>query len=167
MAKRIIDFVGVAPEPIELFAIRTHLHGILAHDIAVDLWESGAEVTMVQRSPTTVIRSETLMELAFDPLYSEAALQNGITTEKADLMFASLPFRLMAERQRPLYEEIARRNGDFYARLAKAGFLLDFGVDGSGCFGSGTSLAQQSSRACSRSAANADRAPTAILDAAR
>jgi putative flavoprotein involved in K+ transport len=103
-----------------------------AHDIAVDLWESGAEVTMVQRSPTTVIRSETLMELAFGPLYSEAALKKGITTDRADLIFASLPFRLMADRQRPLYEEIARRDADFYARLARSGFLLDFGVDGSG-----------------------------------
>jgi putative flavoprotein involved in K+ transport len=103
-----------------------------AHDIAVDLYECGADVTMVQRSPTTVIRSETLMDLAFGPLYSEAALRRGITTDKADLIFASLPFRLMADRQRPLYEEIARRDAGFYARLAKAGFLLDFGVDGSG-----------------------------------
>jgi len=104
-----------------------------AHDVAVDLWESGAaEVTMVQRSPTTVVRSETLMELAFGGLYLEQALKNGLTTEKADLIVASLPFRLMADRQRPLYEEIARRDADLYARLAKAGFLLDFGVDGSG-----------------------------------
>ena len=41
------------------------------HDVAVDLWEAGADVTMVQRSATTVVRSETLMELAFD-IYSEA-----------------------------------------------------------------------------------------------
>ena len=34
-----------------------------AHDIAADLWEYGAQVTMLQRSPTTVVRSETLMEL--------------------------------------------------------------------------------------------------------
>ena len=104
-----------------------------AHDIAVDLWEGGAaEVTMVQRSPTTVVRSETLMDLAFAGLYSEPALQNGLTTEKADLVAASLPFRLMADWQRPIYQEIARRDADLYARLAKAGFLLDFGVDGSG-----------------------------------
>src|SRR5690606_22583010 len=32
------------------------------HDVAVDLWEAGANVTMVQRSPTTVVRSETLMK---------------------------------------------------------------------------------------------------------
>ena len=36
------------------------------HDVSVDLWEAGADVAMVQRSPTIVVRSETLMELAFD-----------------------------------------------------------------------------------------------------
>lgn len=45
-----------------------------AHDICADLWEHGADVTMIQRSPTVVARSETLLELAQGPLYSEAAL---------------------------------------------------------------------------------------------
>ena len=45
-----------------------------AHDIAADLWEYGARVTMLQRSPTTVVRSETLMELGFEPpLFGECA----------------------------------------------------------------------------------------------
>ena len=52
-----------------------------AHDVAADLWDFGAEVTMLQRSPTTVVKSETLMELGFGPLYSEAALEKGVTTE--------------------------------------------------------------------------------------
>ena len=103
-----------------------------AHDICVDLWESGADVTMIQRSPTTVIRSETLMEVGFGELYSEAAVKNGITTDKADLTFASTPFRLLADEQRPLYEEIAAVDADFYERLGKSGFLYDFGEDGSG-----------------------------------
>ncbi|HMN84943.1 MAG TPA: NAD(P)/FAD-dependent oxidoreductase [Bauldia sp.] len=103
-----------------------------AHDIAVDLWEHGAGVTMVQRSPTTVVRSETLMELGFGALYSEAALAKGITTDKADLLFASTPFRLLPEAQRPLYEAIAAVDAAFYARLAAAGFRTDFGADGSG-----------------------------------
>ena len=32
----------------------------LAHDVAADLWDFGAEVTMLQRSPTCVVKSETL-----------------------------------------------------------------------------------------------------------
>ena len=34
----------------------------------------------------------------------------------------------------PVYEEMKRRDADLYARLEKAGFLLDFGEDGSGLF---------------------------------
>ena len=103
-----------------------------AHDIAADLWEYGAKVTMLQRSPTTVVRSETLMELAFEQLYSESALKAGITTDRADLLFAATPFRLMPREQIPLYKEVQRRDAGFYARLAKSGFLVDFGEDGSG-----------------------------------
>ena len=44
-----------------------------AHDIAADLWEHGAEVTMVQRSSTHIAKSETLMDLALGDLYSEKA----------------------------------------------------------------------------------------------
>src|SRR4029079_4936225 len=35
-----------------------------AHDIAVDLWEHDAAVTMIQRSPTIVVRADTMSELA-------------------------------------------------------------------------------------------------------
>ena len=105
-----------------------------AHDIAAALWELGADVTMVQRSSTHVSRSETLMELGTSKLYSENALKAGITTEKADLIFASVPYRLMAGRQMPIYAEMKRRDAEFYERLRKAGFLLDFGDDESGLF---------------------------------
>ena len=103
-----------------------------AHDIAAGLWEYGAQVTMLQRSPTTVVRSETLMELGFESLYSESALEAGITTDKADLLFAATPFRIMHRGQIPIYEEIRRRDAFFYARLAKSGFKVDFGEDESG-----------------------------------
>ena len=59
-----------------------------AHDICAALWEAGADVTMVQRSSTNVIRSEPLTEIATGVLYSEQALAAGITTEKADLISA-------------------------------------------------------------------------------
>jgi len=103
-----------------------------AHDIAADLWEHGAEVTMVQRSPTVVVRSETLLEKAHAPLFSEAALEQGITTEIADLMLASIPHRLVPERARPLYQDIRERDKDLYERLQKAGFWFHFGEDGTG-----------------------------------
>ena len=105
-----------------------------AHDICADLWENGADVTMIQRSSTHIARSDSLMDLALGGLYSESAVRNGVTTDKADLIFASIPYKIMAPLQVPVYDEMARRDADFYARLKQAGFLLDFGVDGSGLF---------------------------------
>jgi putative flavoprotein involved in K+ transport len=104
-----------------------------AHDIAADLWEHGAaEVTMVQRSSTVVVTSDALMEHAWGRLYSEEAVESGITTEIADLTVASVPFKLLPSLQKPIYEAIRRRDAALYAGLEKAGFLFDFGEDGSG-----------------------------------
>ena len=89
---------------------------------------------MIQRSSTHIARSDTLMELALGDLYSERALDNGVTTEMADLIFASIPYRILHTFQIPVYEEMARVDADFYARLEKAGFMLDWGDDGSGLF---------------------------------
>lgn len=105
-----------------------------AHDICAALWEQDADVTMIQRSSTHVARSDSLMELALGGLYSEAAVQRGITTDIADLLFASVPYRIMSDLHRPIYQEIAKRDADLYQRLERAGFLLDFGDDGSGLF---------------------------------
>ena len=105
-----------------------------AHDIAADLWEHGAEVTMIQRSSTHIARSESLLDLGLGSLYSEAALKNGITTDRADLIFASIPYKVLPAFQVPIYAAIKERDQDFYSRLEKAGFLLDFGEDDSGLF---------------------------------
>jgi len=105
-----------------------------SHDICADLWESGADVTMVQRSSTHIAKSDTLMELALGGLYSEDALANGVTTEMADMIFASLPYRILPSLQVPVYSEMKERDKDLYDRLEKAGFMLDFGEDGSGLF---------------------------------
>jgi putative flavoprotein involved in K+ transport len=105
-----------------------------AHDICADLWEHGADVTMIQRTSTHISRSDTLMELALGGLYSEDAVQAGITTDTADLIFASIPYKIMHTFQIPVYEEMARRDAEFYKRLTNAGFMLDFGDDGSGLF---------------------------------
>ncbi|MEZ4629117.1 MAG: NAD(P)/FAD-dependent oxidoreductase [Deinococcales bacterium] len=105
-----------------------------AHDIAANLWEEDADVTMIQRTSTHIAKSDTLMELALGGLYSEEALKAGITTNKADLIFASIPYKIMHTFQIPVYEEMARRDADLYDRLRKVGFMLDFGDDGSGLF---------------------------------
>jgi putative flavoprotein involved in K+ transport len=105
-----------------------------AFDICGALWEHDADVTMVQRSSTHIVKSATLMDIGLGDLYSERALAAGVTTDKADMIFASLPYRIMHEFQIPLYEQMAERDADFYARLEKAGFRHDWGADGSGLF---------------------------------
>jgi putative flavoprotein involved in K+ transport len=105
-----------------------------AHDICKALVENGIDTTMVQRSSTHIVKSDSLMELGLGDLYSERAVEAGMTTEKADLTFASLPYRIMHEFQTPIYDAIRERDKDFYDRLTAAGFDLDWGDDGSGLF---------------------------------
>jgi len=105
-----------------------------AHDICAALWEEDVDVTMIQRSSTHIAPSESLMELALGGLYSEQAVKSGIDHHKADLIFASVPYKIMHSFHIPVYEEMKKRDADLYSRLEQAGFMLDFGVDGSGLF---------------------------------
>jgi len=105
--------------------------GSSAHDVAVDLWEAGAEVTLLQRSPSTIVRSETLLRHAFKP-YSEEALANGEDHHRADTRGAATPYALFTEGQKRLYQTIRTEDAEFYDALAAAGFALDFGEDDSG-----------------------------------
>lgn len=105
-----------------------------AHDISAALWEAGADVMMVQRSSTLVVKSETLMDIGLADLYSERAVANGIDHHTADLIFASIPYKVLTALQVPLYERMKERDAEFYDRLERSGFQLDWGADGSGLF---------------------------------
>ena len=105
-----------------------------AHDICAAMVEQGVDVTMIQRTSTHIAPSKSLMELALGGLYSEQAVKNGIDHHKADLIFASVPYKVMHSFHIPVYDEMKKRDADLYARLEKAGFMLDFGDDGSGLF---------------------------------
>ncbi|WP_299054148.1 NAD(P)/FAD-dependent oxidoreductase [uncultured Nocardioides sp.] len=103
-------------------------------DICGALWENDVDVTMVQRSSTHIVKSDSLMDIGLGDLYSERALEAGMTTEKADMTFASLPYRILHQFQIPAYQQMAERDKDFYERLEAAGFDHDWGDDGSGLF---------------------------------
>jgi putative flavoprotein involved in K+ transport len=105
-----------------------------AHDISAALWEKGADVTMIQRSSTHIVKSDTLMDIGLGDLYSERAVKNGIDHHKADLIFASVPYRILHKFQIPAYAKMKEQDADFYGRLEKAGFWLDWGDDESGLF---------------------------------
>ena len=74
------------------------------------------------------------MDIGLGDLYSERAVASGVTTEKADLIFASLPYRILHTFQIPAYEAMAEKDKDFYDRLEGSGFRHDWGDDGSGLF---------------------------------
>lgn len=105
-----------------------------AHDIAADLYENGAHPVMIQRSSTHIVKSDSLMREVFGPLYSEDAVEAGIDVDTADLLFASWPYRLLPDVQRPVFDKIREDDREFYDRLEEAGFTLDFGDDNSGLF---------------------------------
>ena len=105
-----------------------------SHDICAALWEAGVDVTMVQRSSTHIVKSDTLMEIALGALYSEEAVASGIDHNTADLIFASLPYAVLPAVMGPQCDETKKRDADFYGRLEKAGFKLDFGADETGLF---------------------------------
>ena len=105
-----------------------------AHDIAAALWEHDADVTMVQRSSTHIVRSDPLMKHGLGALYSEEAVAAGVDHHKADLIFASIPYAILHEFQIPVYATIKEEDAAFYEGLEKAGFWLDWGDDDSGLF---------------------------------
>ncbi|GAB5373944.1 MAG: NAD(P)/FAD-dependent oxidoreductase [Acuticoccus sp.] len=103
-----------------------------AHDICAAMWENDIDVTMVQRSATHVIRTETLTDLGFRDTYSEAARARGITVHRADMISASMPYAIMHINALKTQEEVRERDADLYEGLEKAGFQHFWGDDGSG-----------------------------------
>ncbi|MBO0884754.1 MAG: NAD(P)/FAD-dependent oxidoreductase, partial [Mycobacterium sp.] len=108
--------------------------GTSAHDICKALYENGVDVTMVQRASTLVVTSEAVLQIALGGLYSEQAAAAGIATEKADLTVASLPYRIIADFQKPISDAMRLRDKNLYDRLEQVGFRLDFGDDDTGQF---------------------------------
>jgi putative flavoprotein involved in K+ transport len=102
-----------------------------AHDICQDLWEYGVgSVTMLQRSSSTVVRRGRVPG-GVGP-YSESAVAAGLTTDRADLLAASVPHRLAPIAAAEATRKLRADDADYYARLEAAGFLLDFGEDETG-----------------------------------
>ncbi len=79
-----------------------------AHDICADLWEADAEVTMIQRSPTVIVRAETMQKFAAALPYADPT----IPSEFADLMSAAVPFRLRYEPETRMTEALRQIDAD-------------------------------------------------------
>jgi hypothetical protein len=100
--------------------------GNSGHDIAHDLWASDARVTLVQRSPTLIVNIEPSAQLPY-ALYDE-----GPPLEDNDLITASMPLPLVRQSHIKFTERAKQMDKDLLEGLARVGFKLDFGEDGSG-----------------------------------
>ncbi|MDX6335946.1 MAG: hypothetical protein QOG05_3286 [Streptosporangiaceae bacterium] len=101
--------------------------GSSAHDVAQDLYEAGAQVTMLQRSSTCVVSLEPGAARAYS-IYRE----DGAPTEDCDLVNNSFPLPLLADLHKDMTDRIAQMDDALLRGLRAAGFQLDFGEDGSG-----------------------------------
>jgi putative flavoprotein involved in K+ transport len=103
-----------------------------AHDIAADLVQNGAQPVMIQRSSTLIVQQSTVTDVLLKPVFSQDAIDRGISTDLADLLLASTPLRLQERASKLTWENIRKSEAAFYDRLAATGFKLDFGEDGTG-----------------------------------
>ena len=71
--------------------------GNSGHDIAQDLYSSGAEVTLVQRSPTLITNIEPSAQLAYEA-YNEGTLEDN------DLIATSMPLPLARKSHQAITE---------------------------------------------------------------
>jgi cation diffusion facilitator CzcD-associated flavoprotein CzcO len=101
--------------------------GSSAHDIAEDLYEHGARVTMLQRSSTCVVSVEPGAAKAYS-IYNE----DSASVDDCDLATNAFPLLLLAEVHKDLTRRIADMDRELLDGLDAAGFALDFGEDGSG-----------------------------------
>lgn len=99
------------------------------HDISVDFFNNGADVTMLQRSPTFVMSVEKGI-----PILNKTYYEGGPPVDIADLLTESMPRTLTrAAHRNHVVPQIAQVDAELLEGLRKAGFKTYSGSDGSGC----------------------------------
>jgi len=99
--------------------------GNSGHDIAQDLYSSGAEVTLVQRNPTLITNIEPSAQLAYEA-YNEGTLDDN------DLIATSMPLSLAKKSHQSITDRSKELDKDLLDGLRNKGFKLDYGQDGTG-----------------------------------
>ncbi len=99
--------------------------GNSGHDIAQDLYSSGADVTLVQRSPTLITNIEPSAQLAYEA-YNEGTLDDN------DLIATSMPLSLARKSHQSITDRSKELDKDLLDGLKRRGFKLDYGQDGTG-----------------------------------
>ncbi|WP_207400936.1 flavin-containing monooxygenase [Actinomadura roseirufa] len=100
--------------------------GNSAHDIAQDLHANGAEVTMVQHAPTTVVSVDPSAALA------DAAYLTAPALEDSDIIGLSVPYPDLVTDSKALAARMKELDADLVAGLERAGYRTDYGEDETG-----------------------------------
>jgi putative flavoprotein involved in K+ transport len=100
--------------------------GTSAHDICQELHAAGAEVTMVQRSPTMIVNVEPAQ------LYDQSYLGEGPPIEIRDILNSGTPLAVIKASHKLITNEVKKLDAALLLRLEQAGFRLEFGEDGTG-----------------------------------
>ena len=103
--------------------------GTSGHDIAQELHANGADVTIVQRSPTLIVNVDPSAQL-YDGSYF--GLDRGKRLEDLDLFNTSMPIALVKEHHKLITARVRELDKDILDRLEKVGFRLEFGEYGTG-----------------------------------
>jgi putative flavoprotein involved in K+ transport len=101
------------------------------HDIAQDLYEAGAEVTMLQRSSTYIMSQKHGVPAIFGANFTES----GPPTEYADLLASAYPWPLVLEGAAAQTRQTAVDDAELLASLDAVGFKRNDGPDGTGLMG--------------------------------
>jgi len=100
--------------------------GTSAHDICQELQAAGADVTMVQRSPTMVVNVEPAQ------LYDRTYLGDGPPIASRDILNSGVPLPVMKLAHKLITDEVKRLDAPLLTRLEAAGFQLEYGENGTG-----------------------------------
>jgi len=100
--------------------------GTSAHDVAQDLYVHGANVKIVQRSPSMVVNVEPSAQLPYQ-LYSE-----GPNIDDCDLITISTPLQVLKKTHQLLTEKTKRIDKPLLDKLTSVGFNLEYGEENSG-----------------------------------
>jgi putative flavoprotein involved in K+ transport len=101
--------------------------GTSGHDVAQDLASNGADVVMMQRSPTTVVSVGPQAAGKVYSLYLE-----GHSTDVADLINVAMPYSALRHSYQLLTRELEEHDKELHEGLRKIGFKLDCGDDRTG-----------------------------------
>ncbi|BBX65162.1 monooxygenase [Mycobacterium saskatchewanense] len=100
--------------------------GTSGHDVAQELHANGAQVTLMQRSPTCVVSLIPGGTMVY-AVYSE-----GPPADDVDLVTAAIPFPVLQNTYQWLTKKTTELDGDLLEGLRQRGFRLDAGPDDTG-----------------------------------